>query len=499
MPGKVYLVGAGPGDPGLFTLRGRELIRRAGCVIYDFLANEELLTEARGDCEKVFAGKRAGRHTIPQDKINNLMIRKAQSGQVVVRLKGGDPFVFGRGGEEAAALAEAHIPFEIVPGVSSAYAVPAYAGIPVTHRDFAAGVSVLSAHPRASAAPGAPSDSETLVFLMGAHSIAEIVGQLLAAGRPGSTPAAVIRWGTTPQQSVTIGTLDDISEKAREVQPPAITIIGEVVRLRERLSWFEKRPLFGQRVVITRMREQAADLRDLLAERGAQPVELATIEMRDPDSWAALDGAIERLGEFNFLLFTSANGVRKFIARLRACGFDARHLHGVEIGAIGPGTAAELEKNGVRADILPEEYRAEGLLEALEGRDLTGKSVLVPRAGEARNLLPQALCERGARVEVIEAYRVVAPHYSPEDLEAALAPPPGVITFTSSSTAKNFAALPFPAALREQLALAKIASIGPITSETLRALGMSVDIEAQESTILGLVEAIEGYFGGAAR
>ncbi|MGH9470755.1 MAG: uroporphyrinogen-III C-methyltransferase, partial [Terriglobia bacterium] len=245
MPGKVYLVGAGPGDPGLITVRGRELIRRADCIIYDFLANEELLRGARESCERIFAGKRAGRHTLTQDRINGLMIRKAQSGQVVVRLKGGDPFIFGRGGEEAAALAEAGVPFEVVPGVSSAYAVPAYAGIPVTHRDLASGVVVGSAHPAPADAGESAAGDQTRVFLMGARSLPEIVRDLLAEGRDASTPAAVIRWGTTPQQEVVSGALGDIAEKARGLQPPAITVVGGVVRLREKLSWYEKLPLFG--------------------------------------------------------------------------------------------------------------------------------------------------------------------------------------------------------------------------------------------------------------
>lgn len=502
MPGKVYLVGAGPGDPGLFTLRGKALVERADCIIYDFLANEELLRFARPESEKIFVGKRAGRHTLKQDQINDLMVRKARVKQIVVRLKGGDPFIFGRGGEEAAALAAASVPFEIVPGVSSGYAAPAYAGIPVTHRNLSSGVSFMTGHEdipedesaeRAGSGSGAQSN-ETLVFLMGTRNLPRITRRLMAEGRHPSTPAAVIRWGTTPAQEVVVGTLEDIAQRGHDVPPPAITVVGEVVRLREQLLWFEKLPLFGKRVVITRMREQAALFGDLLAERGAQVVEIPAIEIRNPDSWERLDNAVRRLNEFDDLLVTSVNGVRNFLARLKACGRDVRDLKGIKIGAIGPATALEFERSGIRVDYVPEEYRAEGLLEVLAKRDLAGKSFLIPRARLARDLVPRVLSERGARVEVVEAYRVEPPEYQPEDLEALLTPPPSVVTYTSSSTARNFSQLPIPPRVREKLAAAKVASIGPITSATLRELGLKVDIEAEKSTIQGLVEAIEAYF-----
>jgi uroporphyrinogen III methyltransferase/synthase len=504
MPGKVYLVGAGPGDPGLLTLKGKVALERADCVIYDFLANEALLRHTRADCEKIYVGKRAGRHTMSQDRINRLLIDKARQGLCVVRLKGGDPFIFGRGGEEAMELSLAGIPFEVVPGVSAGHAAPAYAGIPLTHRDLASSACFLTGHEEPSD-PDSPlakvmedasitRKAQTLVFFMGARTLSEIAALLLKQGCDPSIPAAVIRWGTTPNQEVVTGTLADIASKSASIQPPALTVIGEVVRLREKLRWFERLPLFGKRIVITRAREQASPLREALAERGAEVVEIPTIEIRNPDSWNPLDDAIRRLEEFDFLLATSVNGVRNFMARLKACGRDARDLKGLEIGAIGPATTKEFESAGVRVDFMPSEYRAEGLLDVLEGRDLTGKAFLIPRARIARDLVPQTLRERGAQVEVIEAYYTAAPEYKPEELEALLIPPPDVVTFTSSSTVMNFAKLPFSEKVRTGLKNAQNASIGPVTSETLRNFGMNVNIEAKVSTILGLVQAIEDSF-----
>ncbi|HTV53344.1 MAG TPA: uroporphyrinogen-III C-methyltransferase [Terriglobia bacterium] len=500
MPGKVYLVGAGPGDPGLLTLRGKTLLERADCVIYDFLANEELLKYTPALCERIFVGKRAGTHTLSQEQINGLLAEKSRQGDTVVRLKGGDPFTFGRGGEEAAALREAGIPFEIVPGISSGIAVPAYAGIPVTHRKVSASVSFVSirAEPSAETNGSDPipvfPNSDTTVFLMGTRSLASITSALLKQGRSSSTPVAVIRWGTLPYQETTVGTLGDIVSKTRGVAPPTIVVVGEVVNLRNQLRWYEHLPLFGKRIVITRPREQAEPLREALAERGALPIEMPMIEIRDPDSWGPLDDAIRRLEQFDYLLVTSVNGARKFLARLAASGRDVRDLKGIEIGAIGPATAAELARSGLRADFVPAEYRAEGLVEILSERELQGKSFLIPRARVARDLVPRALRERGARVEVIEAYRTEMPSLQPEEVHGRLTPIPDVITFTSSSTATNFSELHLSPELRQKLAQAKIASIGPVTSETLRRLGMATDIEAKESTAPALISAIESYF-----
>jgi uroporphyrinogen III methyltransferase / synthase len=501
MAGRVYLVGAGPGDPGLLTLKGKTVLERADCVVYDFLANEELLKYTSEGCERIFVGKRAGSHAFAQEQINQLLVAKARQGDAVARLKGGDPFVFGRGGEEASALAEAGIPFEIVPGVSSGFAVPAYAGIPVTHRSVSASVSFVSIRgDSAAAANGAAAiphfpNSDTTVFLMGTRSLASITALLLGQGRNSSTPVAVVRWGTLPYQETIVGTLGDIVAKTEGVAPPTVVVVGEVVNLRSQLGWYERLPLFGKRIVITRPRNQAASICDALAERGAQPVELPMIEVRDPDSWEPLDDAIRRLTEFDYLLVTSVNGVRNFLARLAASGKkDVRDLKGIQIGAIGPATAAELARSGVRADFVPAEYRAEGLLSVLGQRELRGKAFFIPRARVARDLVPRVLAERGSRVEVVEAYRVEMPTLRPEEVHALLTPTPDVITFTSSSTASNFSRLQLSPHLRQKLASAKIASIGPVTSETLRALGMTVDIEGKESTLPGLLAAIESYF-----
>ena len=493
MLGKVYLIGAGPGDPGLLTLRGRAILERADCVIYDFLAAAELLRFCRPDAEKIFAGKRGGGPRRPQEEITELMISKAHEGKIVARLKGGDPFVFGRGGEEALALVNAGIPFEVVPGVTSGIAAPAYAGIPVTHREITSSVSFVAGHedspPNLSALR-----QGTLVFFMGTRNLASIASSLIAQGRSSQEPAAVIHWGSRPSQQVVTGTLESISTRASNLKPPTVLVVGEVVKLRDQLNWFEHLPLFGKRIVITRAREQAGVLREALAELGAEVIEIPTIELRDPSSWAPLDQAIGRLGEFQYLLVTSANGVSNFLSRLKLSGRDARDLKGLTIGAIGPATAAEFAKSGITVDFVPKEYRAEGLLDALAGKDLRGESFLIPRAKVARDLVPRVLEERGARVEVVEAYVTVVPEFPAGELEQLMNPPPDAITFTSSSTASNFARLCADRPLSQLIAGAAVASIGPITSDTLRKLGLEVAIEAAESTIPGLVKALVEFF-----
>lgn len=500
MSGKVYLIGAGPGDPGLLTLKGRAILERADCIVYDFLAARELLRHARADSEKLFVGKRGGGPRRPQEEISALVIAKAREGKTVARLKGGDPFVFGRGGEEAEALVEAKIPFEVVPGVTSGTAAPAYAGIPVTHRGLTSSVCFISAHDDPSAGESSidwstvAASCGTLVFFMGTKNLAAIAAKLIERGRAPETPAAVIHWGTRADQQVVTGTLSQIAHRAAGIQPPTVIVVGEVVRLRERLQWFERLPLFGKRIVITRTREQAGRLREMLEELGAQVVEIPTIEIRPPASWEPLDGAIRSLEEFRFLLVTSVNGVRNFLARLHACGRDVRDLKGLTIGAIGPATAAEFARTGVKVDFVPKEYRAEGLLEALSGHDLKDKAFLIPRAKVARDLVPRALKKRGARVEVVEAYETVAPHLAKAEIERLLTPAPDMITFTSSSTASNFAKIVGEAKVGKLLAGVAVASIGPVTSETVRKLGLTVAVEAKESTIPGLVRAIEGYF-----
>jgi len=500
MPGKVYLIGAGPGDPGLLTLKGRAILERADCVIYDFLAAEELLRFCRPDAERIFVGKRGAGPRKPQPEINQLLIAKAREMGKVARLKGGDPFVFGRGGEEALALVQAGITFEVVPGVTSGVAAPAYAGIPVTNRDLTSSVTFLAGHEDPSKEESAIDwqaaaiGSGTLVFFMGTRNLAAIASRLVAHGRPPETPAAVIHWGTRPGQQVVTGTLADIAPRAASLQPPTVIVVGDVVKLRDQLNWFERLPLFGKRIVITRAREQAENLREALAELGAEVIELPTIEIRNPASWEPLDKAIQRLEEFQFLLVTSVNGVRSFLSRLSASGKDVRDLKGLTIGAIGPATAAEFARTGVKVDFVPTEYRAEGLLESLASHDLRGKAFLIPRAKVARDLVPRALEERGARVEVVEAYETVTPEFPAGELNRLLTPPPDAITFTSSSTASNFAKLLPGHSIQEALRGTAIASIGPVTSATVRKLGLEVTIETSESTIPGLVQALRDFF-----
>jgi len=497
--GKVYLVGAGPGDPGLLTLKGKQILECADCVVYDFLVNKDLLRLARTEAELLSVGRRGETDRIPQSKINQILVARAREGKAVCRLKGGDPFVFGRGGEEGQALADAGIPFEVVPGVSAGHAVPAYAGIPVTHRDITSTVTFIAGHEdpekessrldwsQLGSCPG------TLVFFMAVRNLPRIAEALIEHGRDPATPAAVIQWGSLPDQKVIEGTLAEIATKASAIMTPAITVIGEVVSLREGLNWFEHLPLFGRRIAITRAREQAGVLREELAALGAEVIEIPTIEIRPPDSWEPLDAAIRRLEEFHYLLVTSANGVRNFLARLAASGRDVRALKGLTIGAIGPATAAEFARTGVKVDLLPKEYVAEGLLAALRDHDLRGKAFLIPRARVARDVVPRVLEERGARVEVVEAYQTVTPHISPKELARLFTPPPDAMTFTSSSTATNFAKLLGENRLAETLSGVVIASIGPITSQTLRKLGLPVTIEAVESTMHGLVRAITAH------
>jgi uroporphyrinogen III methyltransferase/synthase len=498
--GKVYLVGAGPGDPGLLTLKGKQILERADCVVYDFLVNKNLLRLARAESEKIAIRRRGETDRLRQGEVNQLLVARAREGKLVCRLKGGDPYVFGRGGEEAQALAAAGVLFEVVPGVSAGSAVPAYAGIPITHRDITSTATFIAGHEDPKKETSRLDWSElakcpgTLVFFMAVRNLPRITQALINHGREPATPAAVIQWGTLPRQQVIEGTLADIAVKASAITSPAITVIGEVVSLRDGLNWFEHLPLFGKRIAITRAREQAGVLRDDLAALGAEVLEIPTIEIRPPDSWEPLDAAIRRLEEFHYLLVTSANGVRNFLARLAASGRDVRALRDLTIGAIGPATAAEFARTGVKVDLLPTEYLAEGLLAALSDRDLRGKAFLIPRARVARDVVPRVLEERGARVEVVEAYQTVTPDISANEIARLLTPPPDAITFTSSSTALNFAKLLGEDRIEQTLRGATIASIGPITSQTLRKLGLAITVEARESTMAGLVLAIRDHF-----
>ena len=497
--GKVFLVGAGPGDPGLLTLKGRQCLQRAQVVIYDYLANQELLRYCPAGAELIYVGKKAARHTLPQGGINRLIIDKAREGKMVVRLKGGDPFIFGRGGEEAQELAAAGLDFEVVPGVSSAVAAPAYAGIPLTHRDYTASCAFITGHedPTKDSSNIAwdkiATGVGTLVFLMGVGNLPEIVRRLVENGRSPATPVALIRWGSTTRQRTVVGTLADIVEKAKEVKPPSIIIVGEVIALRPLLNWFESKPLFGKRVLVTRSREQASQLSASLREYGAQVLEVPTIRIVPADDYSELDEAIGELGSFDWLIFTSVNGVDYFLRRLQAQDKDVRELQGVRLAAIGPATAKSLSELRLRVDYVPAEYRAEGIVEGLRRLGVQGKRVLLARAEVAREILPRELARAGARVKVVSAYKTVRPDL---DLDLLREFAPDVVTFTSSSTVNNFVEALGRDEAAKVLEKAVIASIGPITADTARNLGLATQIMPAVYTIPALVEAIVQYFTG---
>ncbi|MDI6799656.1 MAG: uroporphyrinogen-III C-methyltransferase [Actinomycetota bacterium] len=511
--GKVFLIGAGPGDPGLITVKGKEATSAAGVVIYDYLVNPALLKYANEQAELIHVGKSGAFHTLEQDEINNLLVDKARAGWTVARLKGGDPFIFGRGGEEALALAAEGLEFEVIPGVSSAYAAPAYGGIPVTHRGMATSVSFITGHEDPT-----KEESEidwqalahlkgTLVFLMGVKNLGLISKRLTEAGKSGATPAAVIRWGTTASQETVKGTLSDISDKVKAagLKPPAITVIGQVVNLSDDLAWFTKKPLFGKRVVVTRARSQASALSAKLAALGAEAIEFATIKIVPPTNFEALDLAISSITNsklpspdskpaFDWIVFTSANGVKAFMERLNHLGTDLRDLSGIKIAAIGPATAGELGMHNLKADLIPTEFVAEAVAQALKSEGVSGANILIPRAEEARDVLITELEAAGAKVTVAPVYKTVIDGAGGERARAMLAKGEvDFITFTSSSTVKNFAKSFKGNNTGELLKGVKIASIGPITSSAAKELGLKVDIEAKEYTIDGLVEAICSY------
>ncbi|MBI4187461.1 MAG: uroporphyrinogen-III C-methyltransferase [Chloroflexi bacterium] len=501
--GKVYLVGAGPGDPGLISQKGLECLAQADVIIYDRLVYDRLLEWARPGAEKIYVGKAAGEHASEQDDINRLLAATAKQGKTIVRLKGGDPFVLGRGGEEAETLADEGIPFEIVPGVSSAVAVPAYAGIPLTHRRLASSFAVITGHED----PGKEESNiaweklatgvDTLVFLMGMRNLPEIAEKLLAHGRPASTPVAVISHGTTPEQETVIGTLADIVAEVerRHLAPPAVIVVGEVVRLRDKLRWFDNRPLFGKRILVTRARHQASALSKLLRQRGALPIELPTIDIEPIADAADLDRALSDLKHYQWIVFTSANGVDAFFQRLRHLNRDSRALSNAKVAAIGPATAAALAENGITPDYMPEVHTSRGLVDGLRNRNIAGQRFLLPRADIAAKELTKGLVRLGADVHDIAAYRTVpAGKAAAQARQALLSRGIDVITFTSSSTVSGLLAALGDG--REAINRAGIVCIGPITAEAAVRAGLKVDIVATEHTIPGLVAAIERHLQG---
>lgn len=508
--GKVYLIGAGPGDPGLLTLKGKACLEAAEAVVYDRLASDRLLAFARPGAELIYVGKESSRHALPQEEINALLVRLAREGKTVARLKGGDPFVFGRGGEEAECLRQAGLEFEVVPGVTSAIAAPAYAGIPVTHRGVASSFAVITGHEDPTKAVSAirwdklAEAADTLVFLMGMENLPGIVAQLVAHGRPAETPVALVRWGTTVDQKVLIGTLGDVVERAEAAKfgSPAVIVVGQVVNLRPVLSWFEGKPLFGRRVVVTRARAQASKLSDRLLELGAEPLECPVIQIAPPDDPEPLRRAAGEVGTYDWAVFTSANGVEAFFAALDERGGDARTFGAARVAAIGSETAAALAARGIRADAVPDEFRAEGVLAAFPA-DLRGVRVLLARAAEARDVLPAELRRRGAEVNEVAAYRTVLGEGgcgAGRLREMLGAGEVDAVTFTSSSTVRNLLRVlgggseEGRAEAARLLSRTTLASIGPVTTKTAQEMGLTVQVEAAEYTIAGLVEALVGHF-----
>lgn len=499
--GKVYLIGAGPGDPGLLGLKAKECLETADAVVYDRLADPRIIEFCRKDAEMVYVGKASANHTMRQPDINKLLVKLAAEGKTVARLKGGDPFVFGRGGEEAIELLEAGLPFEFVPGVTSAIAVAEYAGIPVTHRHVATSFAVITGHEDPTKGEstinwkGLATAVDTLVFLMGVENIERISSQLIANGRSADCPAAVIRWGTRPEQRTLITTVGKAAAdvKATGMKPPAIFLVGEVVKLREQLQWFDNKPLFGKTVIVTRARAQASALTKKLEAQGARVLEVPAIKIVPPADFAPLDKAIAEIDTYKWLILTSVNGVEYFFNRLQKAGKDSRALWGIKIAAIGSATAEALKGYGITADLIPSAYKAEELADALAEDTKAGDKLLLARAKVARNVLPERLRALGAQVDVVAAYETVTDCQNKEELlEALESGEASVVTFTSSSTVTNL--LDVLGDKKDLLNKVALAAIGPVTAETLEKNGLKPAISAAEYTIDGLMTAIEEYY-----
>ena len=509
----MYLVGAGPGDPGLLTLRGGELLVTADAIVYDALANPALLALAsvreRDEPVELHAvGKRGGApESAKQHEINELLIRLAREGKRVVRLKGGDPFVFGRGSEEAQALARAGIRFEVVPGVTAGIAAPAYAGIPVTHRRASTSVTFVTGREDPSDDNGGSVDwsalaraGGTIVLYMGVTRLPQIVSALVAGGMPASTPAAAVQWGTYPRQRTATATLGTLVSEIERVglRPPVITVIGSVVSLRDEIGWFERRPLFGRRIVVTRSREQAGEFVEMLEERGAEAIMAPTIRIAPPEDGRPLDEACDRVSTYDWIVFTSANGVDHFMTRLLA-SHDVRDLKGVRICTVGPTTATHVQRLGIRVDLMPPEFRAEAIVDALaKVDDLQGRRILLPRADIARDVLADALRDAGAEVTDVTAYRTVegsSERDSDQDLYRMLLDRQiDAVTFTSASTVRNFVNVIGRDQAADLLRSTVVASIGPVTAEAAQQLDIATTVMPARYTIPDLVDALVEYF-----
>ncbi len=505
--GKVYLVGAGPGDPGLITLKGKALLEKADVVIYDYLANVKFLRMAPPDAEQIYVGKKGGEvHAHTQSEINQMLLDKAKAGKRVVRLKGGDPFIFGRGGEEIEQLVKIGIPFEVVPGVTAASAAATYAGIPITHRKHTATVAFVTGHEDPTkeksniAWDKLATGVGTLVFYMGIKNLPNITEKLILNGRDPKTPVAVIRWASTPSHRTVTGTLETISDVVKKagIAPPAVIVVGEVVTLRDTMNWFEKKPLLGKRIMVTRTRSQASELIAQLEELGADCIEYATIALEPPKSWENLDIALQQLNQYDWILFTSINAIQYFFTRLNFQQMDARNLAGLKIGVVGTATQDELLKYGLKADLLPDkEFTGKGLAKKLLTQDIKDKKILLPRAAKANEELPKTLSKAGADVNIVPVYRNVRPKNKEQDLRNELSNNVDMVTFTSSSTFNNFGFMlnsKDDEEIKTLMGDIKIASIGPITGKTIKDGGLQVDVQPQKYTIKELVNSIKNYY-----
>lgn len=497
--GKVYLIGAGPGDIGLLTVKGMKCLQKAEAVVYDFHLNAQILNYINHDAEFIYAGKRGGHHAMTQDEINQALVDKAKEGKIVCRLKGGDPFVFGRGGEEAEVLVKEGIEFEVIPGVSSSIAAPAYAGIPLTHRKYSSSFAVITGNEDITKPESSINWSkfangfDTLVFLMGVKNIGAITSKLIEHGKSPDTPTAVVRWGTRPDQKTVVSTLKNIAGLVAEekIRPPAVMVVGNVVKLRDTLKWYENKPLFGQRILITR--EYTKDY-EPLEDLGAEIFEFPTIETAPPESYKELDESIDKVETYNWIIFTSANGFKYFMQRLLDKERDIRDLKGVRICAIGTKTAEVIRKYGIKVDIIPEEFNAEGLIKAFSPQpsalSLKGLKILLPRAEVAREVFPQKVRELGGEIDTPAAYRAIKPEKHGKRLKRFLKEGRiSVATFTSAATFNNFVDIMGEDAT-EILRDVTIAVIGPVTAKAIEKAGLKVSIMPKEATIKAMVDKI---------
>lgn len=501
---KVYLIGAGPGDPGLLTIKGKEILGQSDVVVYDFLISDVLLSYVKSDAEIIYVGKKASEHTLPQKNINQLLIDKAREGKIVARLKGGDPYIFGRGAEEAEALVSAGIPFEEIPGISSTIAAPAYAGIPLTHRDYASSVTFITGHENPDK-PGSihnwtalAHSANTLVFVMGMKNLPEISTNLIQAGLPSDTPAALIFWGTTAKHKSLVSTLKNLPKEAKErgFINPSVIVIGKVVTLHNTLNWFEQRPLLGRSIVVTRAREQASSLALLLTELGAEVIQFPTIDITPITETAVIDQYIHRIKEYDWIIFTSVNGVRFFWENLTAFKLDSRSLAGIHVAAIGPATSEAIKEKGIQPDFVPEAYISESIAEGLVELGMKGKRILLPRAREAREILPDTLRKAGAFIDIVPVYETrPVGRFQDTVIQYLEKGTLDCITFGSSSTVDNFFEQ-IPVNIIRKYTCPKFATIGPVTSNTLKKYGFEHDIQPTKYTIPDLVNAIADAYKG---